>query len=103
MCLRIILALLRIRLIWRYDLECLDKSSNAIIVSKPLSLNLFTIAINNNILIISSYPFIFKDLFLSVYLIAASISIFLYWEPDILGKTQIPFSSVDLILTIVLI
>ena len=45
-------------------------------------------SINNNILIISSYPFIFKDLFLSVYLIAASISIFLYWEPDILGNSD---------------
>ena len=34
-----------IRLIWRYDLECLGQSSKHIIVSKPLSLNLSAIDI----------------------------------------------------------
>ena len=45
-------------------------------------------SINNNTLIISSYPFIFKDLCSLLCLIAASISIFLYWEPDILGNSD---------------
>ena len=44
--------------------------------------------INNNTLIISFYPFIFKDLFSFFVLIAGSISIFLYWEPDILGNSD---------------
>ena len=45
-------------------------------------------SINNNTLIISSYPFIFKDLCSLLCCIAASISIFLYWEPDILGNSD---------------
>ena len=45
-------------------------------------------SINNNTLIISSYPFIFKDLCSPLCFLAASISIFLYWEPDILGNSD---------------
>ena len=39
-------------------------------------------------LIISSYPFIFKDLYSSFITITIIISIFLYWEPDILGNSD---------------
>ena len=45
-------------------------------------------SINNNILIISSYPFIFKDLYSSFITITIIISVFLYWEPDILGNSD---------------
>ena len=45
-------------------------------------------SINNNTLIISSYPFIFKDLYSSFITITIIISIFLYWEPDILGNSD---------------
>ena len=45
-------------------------------------------SINNNTLIISSYLFIFKDLCSLLCFLAASISIFLYWEPDILGNSD---------------
>ena len=45
-------------------------------------------SINNNTLIISSYLFIFKDLCSPLCFLAASISIFLYWEPDILGNSD---------------
>ena len=45
-------------------------------------------SINNNTLIISSYPFIFKDICSPLCFLAASISIFLYWEPDILGNSD---------------
>ena len=40
-----------IKLIWRYDLECLEKSSKQITLSKPLSLNLsaIDIPINGNV------------------------------------------------------
>jgi len=44
--------------------------------------------INNNTLIISFYPFIFKDLYSSFITITIIISIFLYWEPDILGNSD---------------
>ena len=44
--------------------------------------------INNNTLIISSYPFIFKDLYSSFITITIMISVFLYWEPDILGNSD---------------
>ena len=39
------LIIVNIRLIWRYNLECLGQSSKHIIVSKPLSLNLSAIDI----------------------------------------------------------
>ena len=45
-------------------------------------------SINNNTLIISSYPFIFKDLYSSFITITILISLFLYWEPDILGNSD---------------
>jgi len=45
-------------------------------------------SINNNTSIISSYPFIFKDLYSSFITITIIISIFLYWEPDILGNSD---------------
>ena len=45
-------------------------------------------SINNNTLIISSYPFIFKDLYSSFSFLTILISIFLYWEPDILGNSD---------------
>ena len=45
-------------------------------------------SINNNTLIISSYPFIFKDLYSSFITITIMISVFLYWEPDILGNSD---------------
>ena len=44
--------------------------------------------INNNTLIISSYPFISKDLYSSFITISSVISIFPYWEPDILGNSD---------------
>lgn len=44
--------------------------------------------INNNTLIISFYPFIFKDLYSSFITITIIISILLYWEPDILGNSD---------------
>ena len=45
-------------------------------------------SINNNTLIISSYPFIFKDLYSSFITITILISYLLYWEPDILGNSD---------------
>jgi len=45
-------------------------------------------SINNNTLIISSYPFIIKDLYSSFITITIMISVFLYWEPDILGNSD---------------
>ena len=45
-------------------------------------------SINNNTLIISSYPFISKDLYSSFITIIILISVFLYWEPDILGNSD---------------
>ncbi len=45
-------------------------------------------SINNNTLIISSYPFIFKDLYSSFMMIGIMISVFLYWDPDILGNSD---------------
>ena len=45
-------------------------------------------SINNNTLIISSYPFIFKDLYSSFITITILISFLLYWEPDILGNSD---------------
>ena len=50
--------------------------------------------INNNTLIISFYPFIFKDLYSSFLMIAIMISVFLYLDPDILGNSDNP-QSVD--------
>ena len=44
--------------------------------------------INNNTLIISFYPFIFKDLYSSFITVIIIISILLYWEPDILGNSD---------------
>ena len=44
--------------------------------------------INNNTLIISSYPFIFKDLYSNFITIIITITTFLYWEPDILGNSD---------------
>jgi ubiquinol-cytochrome c reductase cytochrome b subunit len=44
--------------------------------------------INNNTLIISFYPFIFKDLYSSFLMIAIMISVFLYLDPDILGNSD---------------
>jgi len=44
--------------------------------------------INANTLIIVLYPFILKDLYISYISITMSISIFLYWEPDILGNSD---------------
>ena len=45
-------------------------------------------SINNNTLIISSYPFIFKDLYSSFMMIGIMISVFLYFDPDILGNSD---------------
>lgn len=45
-------------------------------------------SINNNTLIISSYPLLFKDLFGSFITITIMIILFLYWEPDILGNSD---------------
>jgi len=56
-----------------------------------LSLNSFSSSnpsINNNTLILSSYPLVFKDLFSSFITITIMISVFLYWEPDILGNSD---------------
>ncbi len=39
-------------------------------------------------LIISSYPFIFKDLYSSFMMIGIMISVFLYFDPDILGNSD---------------
>ena len=44
--------------------------------------------INNNTLIVSFYPFIFKDLYSSFITITIIISVFLYWDPDILGNSD---------------
>ena len=44
--------------------------------------------INNNTLIISFYPFIFKDLYSSFMMIGIMISVFLYFDPDILGNSD---------------
>ena len=45
-------------------------------------------SINNNNTTISFYPFIFKDFYISIITINIIISIFLYWEPDILGNSD---------------
>ena len=42
---------------------------------------------NNNSLIISFSPIIFKDVFIS-FLLVVIISIFLYYEPDIIGSSD---------------
>ena len=43
--------------------------------------------INNNTLIISFYPFIFKDLY-CINILFILLFIFIYWEPDILGNSD---------------
>ena len=45
-------------------------------------------SINSGTLIISFYPFIFKDLYSSFITMFIIISTFLYWEPDILGNSD---------------
>ncbi len=46
------------------------------------------LCINNNTLILSSYPFVFKDLYSTFITIIIMISVFLYWDPDILGNSD---------------
>ncbi len=43
---------------------------------------------NNTSLIISPYPFLFKDLYISFIMLLFSIFIFLYYEPDSLGNSD---------------
>ena len=45
-------------------------------------------SINNNTITINFYPFIFKDLYISIITINIIIAIFFYWEPDILGNSD---------------
>ena len=52
------------------------------------NLSSFNPSINNNTLITSSYPFIIKDVWCGFISITILISIFLYWEPDILGNSD---------------
>jgi quinol-cytochrome oxidoreductase complex cytochrome b subunit len=56
-----------------------------ILVPFPLLISPFVTFINNNTSIISSYPFIFKDLYSSFITIIFIIAMFLY-EPDLLGN-----------------
>ena len=44
--------------------------------------------VNNNTLIISSYPLIFKDLSINLITTTIMIIVFLYWSPDILGNSD---------------
>ena len=48
----------------------------------------FNPLINNNTLIISFYPFIFKDLYCSYFILLLIINTYFYWEPDILGNSD---------------
>jgi len=45
-------------------------------------------SINNSSLVIAFYPFIFKDLYSSFITITIMISVFLYFDPDILGNSD---------------
>ena len=44
--------------------------------------------INNNTLILSFYPYVFKDLYSSFSTIGIVLSLFLYLDPDILGNSD---------------